>query len=129
MSNESTYGTPLPTADLFQDSMRRLNLQYAHAALVYILRRPDNDLQAPIAESMLRRHRSVNPEYLVVFYENFSGLIGAIQRYISLEESCTKSGAYRKDLAVVFARLQRILAEFEHSDNARTHQYLEGMMR
>ena len=129
MQAPTPYSTPLESDALFQNTARAINLQFGHTALVYILRRPDNDLQAVKAESFLRRYRSVKPEHLAQFYEFFSGLIAAIQRYISLEESCTKSGAYRKDMALAFTRVERILDEFEHKDNVRTHQFLEGMLR
>lgn len=132
MSNQSAeapvYGDKFPSDELFQDSMKMAMLQHAHRMLVYVLRRPDFDFNATQMEYLLRNARRVNPAYLNIFYEHFSALVQSLYRYVSLEESVTKSGAYRRDMGIARERLLKIVAQFEHQDNVGIVRYLRNLM-
>lgn len=121
------YAEKFPNNDLFPQFAQYLNLQYGHNALLYVLRRPDNYINATWTEFYLRRYRSVKPEFMRQVYEHFSTLISQLQRVISLEESCTKSGAYRKDLELARERLYKIVQEIEIDEEKQ--RYLDGMLR
>lgn len=117
----------LPTSAMFQPMLAIATLGYAHAVLVYMLRRPDLALTAAQVEPLLRRSRSVKSEYLDRFYENLSPLTRALIRYAGLEESVTKSGAYEKDRVSALDSVIRCIRELEDKENADVMRMLRGM--
>jgi len=122
------YGDKLTSDAMFQDSMKLGMLQHAHRILVYMLRRPDQDFSAKETEYLLRHARRINPKFVHQFYEHFTALVQALHRYLSLEESVTKSGAYRRDLTLAADRVKKIVGNFESEDNIGTVKYLRGLL-
>lgn len=117
----------LPTSAMFQPMLSTAMLGFAHAVLVYMLRRPDLPFTAAQVEPLLRRCRSVRPEYLGRYYENLSPLVRALIRYAGLEESVTKSGAYEKDRLAALDSVLRCIRELEDKENADVMRMLRGM--
>lgn len=131
MAFDPTYNELLDrplTEELLPDAMRLAGLDYAHRNLVYVLRRPDNDFTAPTLEPLLRQARRCRPEFIKDFYANLAGLAHALSHYMRMEESCTMSGKYRKDLDSARDRVGRVLAQFEESTDRRELRYLQGMI-
>lgn len=126
--------TPNPTLDnklseeLLPDFVRTANLEHAHRLLVYVLRRPEVDFTAPNIEPVLRRCRSVNPEYNKAFYQIFQALNGALIQYIRFEESCTMSGKYRPDLDTARAKLKAIIERYENEEDLETIRKARRML-
>lgn len=118
-----------PTEQLFPDVIKLFNLQHAHRLLVYFLGRPDNQLRAPALEAVMRNARNVHPQYLPQFYQMLSSLVSALLAYIKWEESCTLSGAYRKDLDVAQKKLVRIICQLESGDGNQVVRILQGMLK
>jgi len=129
MNTQSPMDIALSSGELFPAPIKLLRLEHAHRMLTYILRRPDNDFTADNIEPLLRGCRRVRAEYVAQFYQNLSGLVQSIERYISLEESCTMSGAYRKDLDLARIRVGAILERFEKEEDLKTVRYLKGMLQ
>ncbi len=115
--------------ELLPDAIRIQNLEHGHRLLVYVLRRPDNEFKAPNIEPLLRNARRVMPEYVKEFYTNLSGLCHALIHYVRMEESCTMSGKYRKDLDAARDKVSRILEQFESAEDQKEIRYLQGMLR
>lgn len=113
--------------ELMPEGIRLLTLEHCHKMLVYILRRPDNDFKADNVECLLRSARRCRPEFINEFYQNFSALAQAILHYMRLEESCTMSGKYRKDLDIARDKLGRILNQLEGTEDASDKRFLRYM--
>lgn len=126
--------TPNPTIanklsdELLPSFMRIINLEHAHKLLVYVLRRPDTDFEAPTVEPTLRHVRQVNPAFINSFYQIFQPLNAALIQYIRLEESCTMSGQYRKDLDIARAKLKAIVERYENEEDHRTLDMARNML-
>lgn len=129
MSNQTDFlNTALPSGEqLFPDAIKMVNLQHAHKLLVYFLKRPDNEVHAPMLEQVLRQCRNVSPQYVPQFYQMLSPLVSALFTYIKWEESCTFSGAYRKDLEIAQKKLIRIICQLENEEDNQVLLLLQGM--
>ena len=123
----SFLDTPV-TDELMPNIIRYQNLEHAHRLLLYVLRRPDNDLKAPHIEPLLRVSKRVPEKYIAEFYAIVSGLIRALNHYIRMEESCTYSGKYAKDRAAALEQLDRILRQFEDAEDKREINYMAAMV-
>lgn len=130
MTDQTDFlNTALPSGDqLFPDTIKLVNLQHAHKLLVYFLKRPDNEVRAPMLEQVLRQSRNVSPQYIPQFYQMLSSLVTALYNYIKWEESCTYSGAYRKDLDLAQKKLIRIICQFENEEGNQVLRLLQGMV-
>lgn len=120
--------TKRATTELFTDTMKVHRVENAHRILVYLITRPDRDIKAPHIEALLRSVRRVKASHLNVFYMQFSNLIRELERALNYEESCTMSGAYRKDLDFSMEKLVRIIEQFENEPDLRTLRYLSGLI-
>lgn len=126
---DDILSTPLHSGEtLFPDHVKMLNLSHAHRLLVYFLRRPDNEVRAPNLERVLRQSRNVHPQYVPQFYQMVSALVQALLTYVRWEESCTLSGAYRKDLDAARQKLIRIICQFENEEDTQVLRLLQGMI-
>ena len=113
--------------DLFPDSIKVCNLQHAHRLLVYFLRRSDTTVSAPRLEYVMRNVRNVGTQHLPQFYQILSSLVHALIAYAKWEESCTLSGAYRKDLELARQKLTRIVDKLEYGDSGQAIRILQAL--
>lgn len=126
--------TPNPTLanklseELLPSFIRIINLEHAHKLLVYMLRRPDVDFEAPTIEPILRHVRQVDPQFINTFYQIFQPLNAAILQYIRLEESCTMSGQYRKDMDLARAKVKAIVEKYEQEPEQPTLQIARNVL-
>lgn len=114
--------------DVLPDIIRYQNLDNAHRLLLYVLRRPDNQFEAPHIEPLLRHARRVEGKYIMEFYASLSSLVRALNHYIRMEESVSYSGKYRKDLDIAREQVGRILEAFESAPDRREINYLANMI-
>jgi len=112
-----------------------MSMNFMHSGLVYIVRRPEVQLSEiqqkgfNTIDTLLKQFRSVMPEFLYQFYEYFSHLNRNVVKYISLEESVTKSGHYEKDRQVTLSRILEQLAYFGDDENKDVVLFMTNMLK
>ncbi len=99
----------LDSNDFFQRQALNATMSYAHDMLVYILRRPEVSFKADDAEEVLRRFRTLKPEYERQFLDLVRPLYKNIQRYMALEESCLYSGSYNAERLKALNTLEKTI--------------------
>jgi hypothetical protein len=99
----------LESNDFFQRQALNATMSYAHDMLVYILRRPEVSFKADDAEEVLRRFRTLKPEYERQFLDLVRPLYKNIQRYMALEESCLYSGSYNAERLKALNTLEKTI--------------------
>ncbi len=99
----------LDSNDFFQRQALNATMCYAHDMLVYILRLPEVSFKADDAEEVLRRFRTLKPEYERQFLDLVRPLYKNIQRYMALEESCLYSGSYNAERLKALNTLEKTI--------------------
>lgn len=103
---------------------------YAYQVLLYMQRRPELEMEGigTIMSPYLLNVRHVQDEHYRTYYEALSGVIRALLKYASLEESCYKSGAYNTDRLKTLDSVRLAIAKFESPEDPRQLDYLSAML-
>jgi hypothetical protein len=102
-------------------------LSYCGNVLRHIKNRPDLNLGdfGSLTLEFYSRFRSVLPEQLLTYYEILSNLSGYLDRYATLAESCSKSGAYQNKRLECLQQIKTIIHNIEQ--DVETTAILRGM--
>lgn len=114
---------------LFQKELMLLNLKYGFSVLCYILSRQEVEIKAEHTLYYLSKSDDIKSEQIYEYYEHFSNLIKAIQRYVFLEESTKKSGAYEPDRRQALSSVLLLITHFEDKQQADFRLLLSSMIK